>query len=136
MTLARGFTTTVVSGLVGGVVGLALGYLAGKYTPDYYRITFDIQPGTSYDPIQLGMGLVATQGLVGGLIVGLGIVSVVAWFQVRTTTALYPARPKTLGSPDLPDKLDVGAGGDFVVGHDMQSGQVALEEPPQGQSKL
>lgn len=136
MTLARGFTTAIVSGFVGGVIGLGLGYLAGKYAPDYYRITFDIPNDVRYDTVQLGMGLGSTQGLVGGLVVGLGVVLAVTWFQIRTTNALYPGRQQVLGSPDLADELDVGTGGDFVVGHDVQSGQVPLKETAEGEAKL
>ena len=136
MTLARGFTTTIISGLVGGLIGLGLGYLAGTYAPDYYRITFDIPNDVRYDTVQLGMGLGSTQGLVGGLVVGLGIVLVVAWFQIRTTNALYPVCKQALGSPDLADKLGVGARGDFVVGHDVQSGQVSLKQASEGEAKL
>lgn len=136
MTLARGFTTTLISGFVGCAAGIGLGYLAGKYTPDYYRITFDIPNDVRYDTVQLGMGLGATQGLVGGLVVGLGVVLAVTWFQIRTTNALYPGKKQVLGSPDLADKLDIGTGGDFVVGHDMQSGQVSLEEAAEREAKL
>lgn len=110
--------------------------MAGKYSPDYYRITFDIPNDVRYDTVQLGMGLGETPGLVGGLVVGLGVVLVVTWFQIRTTNALYATQKQPLGSPDLADELDVGAGGDFVVGHDVQRGQVSLEEAAEGEAKL
>lgn len=87
MTIFRGFAITLASGLVFALVGAGLGFLLGTYAPDYYRIVFNIPPGFPLEPAQAGLGLGLTQGLGGGLIIGLVIVVTVAWFNARTTKA-------------------------------------------------
>jgi MFS family permease len=84
MSVTRGFVITVVSALVfaffGGLAGAALGWAA----PDYYRIVFAIQSEVSFNSVQLGVGLGITQGFGAGLITGLAIVLIVAWYNRRT----------------------------------------------------
>lgn len=83
MSVMRGFVITIVSGLAfalfGGLAGAALGWAA----PDYYRIVFGMRPDVQFNAVQLGMGLGITQGFGAGLIVGLAIVFIVAWYNSR-----------------------------------------------------
>ena len=83
MTVLRGFAITIASGLGFAVFGGLLGFLIGKFIPDYYRTVFRIPPGVDLDPAQAGLGLGVTQGLIGGLIIGLVIVATVAWYKSR-----------------------------------------------------
>ena len=84
MTVVRGFTITIASGLVFGLLGAGTGYLLGSVAPDYYRTVFRIPPEVSIEPAQAGLGLGVTQGLAAGLIIGLVIVVSVAWYNSRT----------------------------------------------------
>lgn len=83
MSVVRGFVITIVSGLAfalfGGLAGAALGWAA----PDYYRIVFGMRPDAQFNAVQLGLGLGVTQGFGAGLIVGLAIVLIVAWYNSR-----------------------------------------------------
>jgi len=85
MTLVRGFTITIASGLTFGLLGGALGYAIALFAPDYYRLVFRIPPSVQFDPVHLGMGLGLTQGLAAGLLIGLVIVVTVAWYNSRLT---------------------------------------------------
>ena len=84
MTVVRGFVITIVSGLAFGLLGASMGFLLGKFAPDYYRTVFRIPPEVPIDPAQAGLGLGVTQGLAAGLIIGLVIVVSVAWYNSRT----------------------------------------------------
>ncbi len=83
MTIARGFSITILSGFAFGVMGTLAGYLLGVIAPDYYRTVFRIPPDMSINLVQAGMGLGATQGVAIGLVVGLVIVVTVAWYNSR-----------------------------------------------------
>lgn len=87
MTVLRGFLITIASGAGFAVTGALLGFGLGKLAPDYYRIVFRIPRNVDLDPADAGLGLGATQGLAGGLFIGLGIVLAVAWFNSRKTTS-------------------------------------------------
>ena len=84
MSVVRGFTITIASGLAFGVLGAGMGYLLGLVAPDYYRTVFRIPPEVSIDPAQAGLGLGVTQGIAAGLLIGLVIVVSVAWYNSRT----------------------------------------------------
>ena len=92
MSVVRGFVITIVSGLAfalfGGLAGGALGWAA----PDYYRIVFDMRPEARFNAVQLGLGLGVTQGFGAGLIVGLAIVLIVAWYNSRVPVKADTAR--------------------------------------------
>lgn len=83
MTVVRGFTITIASGIAFGLFGAVAGYLLGSIAPDYYRTVFRIPPDASLDPAQAGLGLGVTQGLAGGIVIGLVIVVTVAWYNSR-----------------------------------------------------
>jgi len=86
MTVLRGFSITIASGLAFACVGAIAGYVLGRVAPDYYRTVFRIPPDIPLDPAQAGLGLGVTQGCAAGLIVGLVIVVAVAWHNSRATT--------------------------------------------------
>lgn len=93
MTVLRGFVITVASGLAFGCLGAMLGVALGKAAPDYYRIVFHVPPGRPLDPAQAGLGLGLTQGLGGGLCIGLVIVVTVAWYNSRISNRQTASTP-------------------------------------------
>lgn len=63
----------------GGAVGAGL----GKYAPAYYRQTFYVRDSANFEPIELGLGLGITQGLIWGICVGVLIVVILVWKEIR-----------------------------------------------------
>lgn len=70
-------------GLGGALFGAALGFTLGRFAPGYYRSIFSHGDRADFDPEAVGLGLGATQGVVAGLLVGLAIVFMIAWFNSR-----------------------------------------------------
>lgn len=69
--------------LAGGGAGAALGFALAKVAPGYYRSVFSSGDRPDFDPEAVGLGLGATQGVVAGLLVGLAIACMLAWFNSR-----------------------------------------------------
>lgn len=83
MTVVRGFTITILSGVVFGLTGGLIGFCLGTFAPDYYRVVFRIPPSMDIDPAHAGLGLGITQGLAAGLFIGLVIVVCASWYESR-----------------------------------------------------
>ena len=84
MTAIRGYLITMATGIVGAGFGWLLGYGVACFAPYYYVTIFDLpEDHTASDLIELGTGLGLLQGLGAGLVVGLVIVCVVAWYDQR-----------------------------------------------------
>lgn len=83
MTIAKGLTTVVLTGLGFGLVGAAIGYLIGTISPEFYRIVFSVKPELQFDSKMVGLALGIGQGATMGVVVGLGIVLLVTWYEVR-----------------------------------------------------
>lgn len=79
MTPAKAFGICLTGTVGGCALGALVGYLVGQFAPDYYRAVFGFKPEDNIDYAHLGVGLGITQGLTGGVIVGLGIVAVLTW---------------------------------------------------------
>jgi hypothetical protein len=90
MTVTRGFVITIASGVGFATVGALLGFALGRLAPDYYRFVFRGPPQIDLDPAQAGLGLGASQGLGGGLFIGLVIVVAVAWSKSRRSDKSKP----------------------------------------------
>ncbi len=82
MTLTRGFTITMISGIAFASLGALAGWGLGAIAPDYYRTLLMVRPDASMT--QIGLGLGVTQGFPVGLIIGVAIVAIVAWYNSRT----------------------------------------------------
>lgn len=91
MTIQRGFAIAAASSLIGGSLGALGGWLLGRIAPDYYRMVFPLRP--NLDPLQVGLGLGATQGVAAGLIVGVAIVATVAWYELKRDQAAAGRSP-------------------------------------------
>ncbi|TWU35196.1 hypothetical protein Q31b_52920 [Novipirellula aureliae] len=102
MTVLRGFAITIASGIAFAMFGAGAGYFLGSVAPDYYRTVFRIPPAVSIDPAQAGLGLGVTQGLAGGLAIGLVIVISVAWYNSRIGVSQPPSTSDRNERADLP----------------------------------
>lgn len=71
--------TTAVATLLGGFGG----YLRGVYNPGYYRSIFLQGHHPGFDPVQVGTGLGIEQGAIAGLVVGILVVAIVAWYDLK-----------------------------------------------------
>ncbi|MEW4489364.1 hypothetical protein AB1L42_14880 [Thalassoglobus sp. JC818] len=84
MTALRGFAITMVSGVVGATLGAGIGRSIASLTPAYYRTVFRLPDDATLKELQeLGTGLGMLQGLGTGLAVGLVIVLIVTWYEIR-----------------------------------------------------
>lgn len=83
MTLRRSLLAIVGIGLVLGIIGALIGAAIGLLIPDFYRTVFRIAPGEGINLVSLGTGLGLTQGISFGIGVGLVVVIVCAWREVR-----------------------------------------------------
>jgi hypothetical protein len=85
MSLLRGFAIAIVSSVLFGLLGGLLGWVIGAVAPDYYHTVFHIPAGSEVNTAALGFGLGVTQGAGTGLVAGLILVAVVAWYNSRMT---------------------------------------------------
>jgi hypothetical protein len=87
MTVVRGFTIIVVSGMAFAIAGGFIGSTLARSMPGYYRAVFPGGDRPDFDPVQVGVGLGVTQGLMAGLVVGSVVVLAVALASSRKTAA-------------------------------------------------
>ncbi|MBI1337579.1 MAG: hypothetical protein GC164_11520 [Phycisphaera sp.] len=71
--------TTAGATLLGGIGG----YLRGVYNPGYYRNVFYQGHHPAFDPVQVGTGLGIEQGAITGLVIGVLVVAIVAWYDLK-----------------------------------------------------
>ena len=83
MTVARGFTIVVSSGLGFGLGGAGFGFLLARLFPSYYRGVFPAGEAPWFDPLQVGIGLGASQGLSAGLAISSVVVLAAALTERR-----------------------------------------------------
>lgn len=69
--------------LIGALVGVSVGFVLGRFLPGYYRSIFVRGDDPQFDPVAIGVGLGLTQGLIGGACIGLLLVAILAWHDVR-----------------------------------------------------
>jgi len=63
--------------------GAGIGGLLGAFAPSYFRQMFRVRDEAHFDPVELGVGLGTTQGLIWGLVVGVAIVAIIGWKESR-----------------------------------------------------
>jgi len=91
MTIVKAFALIVASALICAFLGAGLGYAIGEFTPDVYRVMFSHPAAPEFSPVQLGIALGFCQGLVGGTFLGLVVIAILTWREVRL--AQIQARP-------------------------------------------
>jgi hypothetical protein len=84
MSLGKAFLVVVASAVVFAALGGTLGYLIGAYMPGYYRSVFENGGRSDFSPVEVGVGQGTTQGVVGGVVVGLALVGLTIWRGKRS----------------------------------------------------
>lgn len=74
-----------------GAVGTAIGYGLGRFNPGYYRAVYVNGKDPEFDPIAVGVGLGLTQGTAAGVVIGLALVALLCWQDIRLSRAAEPA---------------------------------------------
>ncbi len=81
MTIVKAILTVLACMLIGAVIGGAAGFVIGAYTPQALAMQFRL--GNNFDPVQIGVGLGIPQGLMLGAAVGVALVGILSWREVR-----------------------------------------------------
>lgn len=79
MSSERAFRIVLMAAFGGAFLGGLVGFLLGLLLPHYYASVFS----GPVDPLQTGIGLGVSQGLLAGGLFGLGVVAILAWREVR-----------------------------------------------------
>jgi membrane associated rhomboid family serine protease len=87
MTIQRGIGLTVLTTLGFGAGGAGLGAALGAAAPGYYRFAFYVWLDGEFIPVQVGIGLGATQGARAGLLVGVLLGWALVWREARRQEA-------------------------------------------------
>ena len=82
-TLWFGAGIVFASSIVCGLIGMGIGVLLGVVAPGYYRSVFSGGSTPEFDPVQVGLGLGLTQGVLFGGVIGLVLVAVYYWYKIR-----------------------------------------------------
>jgi hypothetical protein len=85
--LARALAVVALCGLAFALAGTAIGYGLGTFAPDYYRGVFRDGQRSDFNPVDVGIGLGCTQGLVLGVALGTAAALAGAWRRSRAGTA-------------------------------------------------
>lgn len=83
MTIRIAVATIVGCTLLIAAIGASVGYALGTLAPGYYRSVFRNGREPGFDPISVGVGEGLTQGTAGGVVVGLAVVALLCWREVR-----------------------------------------------------
>ena len=89
MTVRKALTTIVGCAVACGVVGAFGGYCIGRYLPGAYRGLFaPVAP--DFSPIAVGVGLGLPQGVVFGAVIGVTVIGIVTWYEIRIAEMKQP----------------------------------------------
>jgi hypothetical protein len=87
----RVLTTIAAFGIGCAVVGALAGYGLGTFVPGYYRSVFSGGQEPNFNPVDVGIGLGCSEGLMLGAVVGTVAAVVLAW---RKSRAISPNLPQ------------------------------------------
>jgi hypothetical protein len=83
MTLKKALAVIIGMTVVSGALGCLGGFLLGKFNPAYYRAVFKADERPDFDPVAVGMGLGLTQWSAAGVVLGVVLVLVLTWYDLR-----------------------------------------------------
>ncbi|MEZ6136336.1 MAG: hypothetical protein R3C53_15685 [Pirellulaceae bacterium] len=84
MTTRTALTTVLLWSAVSACVGSAIGATIGTVAPGYYRSVFRGGQSPEFNPLQVGIGLGASQGLASGIVISIVVLALLAWRDVRS----------------------------------------------------
>ena len=100
MTTKSALTTVLLWGVVFACVGSAMGAMIGAGAPEYYRSVFRGGHSSDFNPLQVGIGLGATQGIAAGLAIAIIVLALLAWRDIGSARpAIDRDTPRGLRSP-------------------------------------
>jgi hypothetical protein len=82
--LGRALRTVLISAVAATALGAILGLTLGWFAPGYYRSVFEGGSDPLFSPVQVGLGLGASQGAIAGLVVGV----VLVWASYQSPRAV------------------------------------------------
>jgi hypothetical protein len=91
MTIRSAIATIVGCMLLIAAIGATVGYTLGTLAPDYYRSVFHAGREPRFDPVSVGVGQGLTQGTAGGAVLGLAVVALLCWRELRLRPVGEPA---------------------------------------------
>lgn len=83
MNATKAILAIFLSAIVFAAVGLAVGYGIAALMPGYYRAVFEGGRDPRFNPIEVGVGLGLTQGMVLGVVVGALVVAGSWWKEIK-----------------------------------------------------
>lgn len=83
MTIPKAIVVVVTCALIVTAIGALMGGAIGAFVPGYYRSVFRGGHEPEFDPVAVGVGQGATQGIAGGVLVGMILVGIIAWRERR-----------------------------------------------------
>lgn len=86
MNLVKAVVTVSTCTLIFAALGCGIGFALGTCTPEYYRQLNRNGQRPEFNPVSMGIGLGASQGAVGGAVIGLALVVIVAWYDLKRLT--------------------------------------------------
>jgi hypothetical protein len=87
MTVKTSLVTVLLWGIAFACVGAAIGATIGTLAPEYYRSVFRHGDSPNFNPLQVGIGLGATQGIASGAAISIVVLALLAWRDVRAARA-------------------------------------------------
>lgn len=79
MSFGKSLRIVLTTALGGAAIGGLVGFLVAIVLPNYYASVFS----GPVDPVQTGLRLGVSQGLIGGGLIGLGLAAVLTWREIR-----------------------------------------------------
>jgi hypothetical protein len=90
MTLFRAFRAVTCCTIACTLVGVGLGAAMGYFAPDYYYATLPRDIRFSLDPVHIGIANGVNMGLFSGIVIGLIIVAIVTYYELRSARPVEP----------------------------------------------
>lgn len=85
MTVKTALVIVFLWGIAFACVGAAIGAAIGSLAPEYYRSVLRHGDSPNFNPLQVGIGLGATQRIALGVAISVVVLALLAWRDVRAT---------------------------------------------------
>ena len=84
MTPQTALRNVLLWGVIFACVGSAIGAAIGTVAPGYYQSIFRNGHSPEFNPLQVGIGLGATQGVASGVAISIVVLALLAWRDIRS----------------------------------------------------